>query len=124
MNELAQRTDASWLTALYIPATSTAVWSADNSRAARLEGWDLNDSAGSANGDWQVQCLDDPVQAAAELGSHVPTLKFDDRAWRLVYEGNQPHHIAARAFLETHSPKELASINKVGDALYPRHCTR
>lgn len=47
-------------------------------------------------------------------------LLSDGHAWQLVYEGIEAHLIAARAFLIAHSPKEWASIRKVGDALYSR----
>lgn len=95
-------------------------WTAAFSRSACLEGWDLYATAGSANGDWQIQCVDDPKQASAELGEVVPALGSDEMAWRLVYEGTESHHIAALEFLEIHNPKEWGAIRKVGDALYPR----
>lgn len=97
------------------------VWTAADSHSARLEGWDVFKSTGSLNGDWQVQCLDDPGQASVELGVVVPTIVTDEGAWRLVYEGIQPHHTAARVFLQTHNPKEWAAIEKVCVALNPRH---
>lgn len=116
---------ANGLPCLGVPAVTEAregpnepYWLASHALAALREGWNVYDSNGSANGDWQVQCLDDPALASKELGFSVPILKYDDKAWRLVYEGTEPHHVAARTFLQAHNPKEWASIKKVGDALY------
>lgn len=96
------------------------LWSENHTLAASREGWGLFDSTGSANGNWQVQRLDDPEVESAGIGFAVPALQSDEQAWRLVYEGTEQHHRAARAFLIAHNPKEWASIKKVGDALYPR----
>lgn len=99
------------------------IWNEDHTLAASREGWGLFDSTGSANGDWQVQRLDDPEAEAAGIGFAVPALQSDEQAWRVVYEGAEQHHRAARAFLIAHNPKEWASIKKVGDALYPSRGT-
>lgn len=99
------------------PAPDSPKWVADHAFAAAQEGWGLFETPDSANGPWQAQAFDDPAAATEQFGVTVPKLAGDDLVWRLVFNGQEPHHAAARAFLAAHNPIEWASIEKVGVAL-------
>jgi len=66
---------------------------------ASQEGWDLFYSLKSADGEWQVQCLD-------EKG----ILPDDLAAWEIVRDGNLPHHRWVKSFLMQENPKEYQRI--------------
>lgn len=71
-------------------------------RTVEIEGWAVFDSAGSANGPWQIQRFDEEAI-------------FDDdtAAWCWVWaqacRGSEPH-VAALAFVAEHNPQEFESI--------------
>lgn len=82
-------------------------WSTADSKAAEQEGWDIFDSKGSANGDWQLQKIDDP-------SIPHPFVK-DQEAWVIVARGETELHRKAMAFLQLNNRQEwLAIINEAG----------
>lgn len=89
------------------PAEMTPAWSDAHCDAAIKEGWDIFDCGDSDGGPWQLQHLDD---ASAIPGS--AQLHSDQQAWLIVARGYAPHHVAARAFLQAHNPKEWQSIRE------------
>jgi len=82
-------------------------WSDAHRAAAHLEGWDIWDACGSENGPWQIQHFDDAsdIPEAIQLGS-------DDDALRIVVNGSEPHHEAARRFIRAHNPIEWAALEQ------------
>jgi hypothetical protein len=94
------------------PHKMTPAWSVEHSNAAIAEGWEIFDCDGSSNGRWQVNCLDSPLDWAEEGGVVPPELNGDEAAWKIVANGTQPHHEAARVFLQAHNPQEYALVMK------------
>lgn len=90
-------------------------WSDAHRAAAHLEGWDIWDSCGSENGPWQIQHFDE----ASDIPEAIQ-LDSDDDALRIVVNGSEPHHEAARRFIRAHNPIEWAAleqtIQKMGNA--------
>lgn len=85
-------------------------WTQANDDAAAREGWNIWDSAGSVNGRWQLQRIDD-ADAFEEAAGFVPVqLKSDDDAFQIVANGTEPHHEAARSFLKAHNPAEYEAV--------------
>jgi hypothetical protein len=76
-----------------------SLWLLFYEEAAHAEGWSIWNTYGSDNGVLQVQGLD------AKLGD--PDWISDAQALKLVREGTEPHHVAARALLAKFNPKEL-----------------
>lgn len=78
---------------------------------AVAEGWTIFECEGSAYGRWQIQRLDDPLNAEQGYGiANVPDLVDDEAAMRIVALGTEPHHVAAREFLRLHSPQEYDAL--------------
>jgi hypothetical protein len=73
-------------------------WFDPHSQAARSEGWCIFLTLGSDYGPIQVMGLDE------RLGD--PDWISDGQACKLVREGAQPHHVAARELLAKFNPKE------------------
>jgi hypothetical protein len=88
--------------------------------AAFLEGWTLSDCDcdEGGHGPLQVQKLDNgaDIQAAMGPGFLIPELRSDADAWRIVRDGQEPHHRLARALLAQLNPDELARVSR---AIYP-----
>lgn len=59
-------------------------WSDEHDDAAAREGWGIWDSAGSVNGRWQVQRVDDVAEFAQAAGfeSMVFAWKINPTGWR------------------------------------------
>lgn len=85
----------------------------DLERKAVAEGWTIFDCDGSEYDRWQVQAFADASDAerAYEV-PNVPQLDNDDVAMQILGQGNETHHVAARAFLKKHSPREYAAVMK------------
>jgi len=75
------------------------LWLIDHDAAAVAEGWSIWNSYGSAHGPLQVQSLDSHAGQVDAID--------DAQALKLVREGKEPHHVAARALLAKFNPKEL-----------------
>lgn len=73
--------------------------------STRSEGWVISAAGSNASVEYQIQKIDDPDLTPVYL-------KDDSVAWEIVMNGTEPHHIAARSFIEEHSPKEWDCINK------------
>lgn len=90
------------------------LWRAEDSRAARAEGWDVFD----ADEGVQIQKIDDPENVMVEMARDgyptvVPELKSDEAAWKIVAAGverRSPLHM--RAF-DLVSVAEAASMRAV-----------
>lgn len=78
----------------YGPADRFPGWSQGNALSALNEGWCIADSTLENNngGRWKV------------MGTGTVS---DLAAWAAVLTGTDPHHAAARAFLEAHNPAEM-----------------
>lgn len=88
-------------------------WSRAHECAAIAEGWDIFYAQGSSNGPWQIDEFDDPpAWADRNNGVVPPTLPSAEAAWKIVANGTQPHHLAARAFLQVHNPQEYDLVMK------------
>ncbi len=82
----------------------------DHGAAACAEGWCISDCGGDV---YQLQRLDDVRDIPRSTGEPLPPQLADDgKAWRIVLEGQQPHHIAARGFLAEHARQEYDAIVK------------
>lgn len=79
-------------------------WQRVHSDPALVEGWAIFECDGSAYGRWQVQRIDHVSDCRPVEGVVPRQLAFDDDAWKIVMQGNQPHHIAARAFIRENNP--------------------
>jgi hypothetical protein len=92
----------------------TACWYAHgHADAALREGWLLGQTCrDSTRGPLQVHCADDTSAPRATLKRFCPVapLASDGDAWRLVRDGLQPHHFAARDLLARFNPVELGAI--------------
>ncbi len=77
----------------------TTYWNDTDRQNAHAEGWDLFYSSGSADGPYQVQRLDEEA-----------LLNDDTCAWKLVKNGNKPHHAKALAILKQSNPQEYNRI--------------
>lgn len=88
----------------------TPAWSPAHDAAAAREGWNIWDSAGSANGRWQVQRIDDADAFEQATGFAPVQLKSDDQAFHIVANGTAEHHAAARAFLKAHNAVEYDAV--------------
>lgn len=90
--------------------TPTPGWTGEDQALARLEGWGLFDCDGSENGRWQFCRYDDAEEASRCWGVQVPQLASDDVAHRVIANGKEPYHGAAREFAKFHNPDEYAAI--------------
>ncbi|CAO3459647.1 hypothetical protein [Azospirillum argentinense] len=77
-------------------------WSAEDSREARAEGWDLFDCDGSGNGRTQLHKADDADIFANDPAAWAFVLAHATRGSRL--------HAQALALLLKHNPKEATAI--------------
>jgi hypothetical protein len=85
-------------------------WSREDYECAAREGWGLFKTSNSENGDWQVQRLDDALDASEAFGFAVPQLDNDESAWalfRAAYERGESHAVKLYGFLREHSPAEF-----------------
>lgn len=114
MNQKAQHTETPEARAL------SPAWSDAHDVAAAREGWCVSDSNGSENGRWQAQRIDDPAAYAQAAGFTPPALDSDDDAFRIVANGTEEHHVAARALLKAHNPTEFAAVLAFAQAGYVR----
>lgn len=89
-------------------ATMTPPWTSAHAEAARREGWDIWHCSTSSYGLWQVCKFDDPE--STDFGFTVPALDDDDAAMWIVFNGNEAHHWAARAFIQAHCQEEWDRI--------------
>lgn len=92
-----------------VPQASHQRWLDVHGQAAMMEGWSVFECSGSANGQWQIQRLDD--------ASDVPgaqQLERDEDAWSLVLQGKGEHHAAALRFLKNINPMEHDAIAEFG----------
>jgi hypothetical protein len=80
-------------------------WTPEMSRAASLEGWDLFESHGSIYGSPQVQSFD-----GEDSVGFYPRLGSDARAFEILRNGHEDHHVIARAILAFKNPNELHAI--------------
>lgn len=86
-------------------------WTKEYHEASAREGWFLVNVYGeSSYGPLQVDKVDDPVGAGAELGFPVPDLDDDEAAWRILRYGTQRHHEVARSLLARFNPAELERV--------------
>lgn len=77
------------------------IWLDQHAAAASMEGWDVFSCTGGSYGDWQVQHFDgDGPPGFAQLNDDV-------EAWRIVLQGREAHHVAARAFIRKANPIEF-----------------
>lgn len=83
----------------------TPAWTVAHDAAAALEGWGIFECDGSENGPWQIQKFD-----ASEDHPGSPQLSNDDDAWRLVLQGDLPHHAAAIEFMKAHNEAEHVAL--------------
>ncbi|HIH2751013.1 TPA: hypothetical protein ACYLN4_006839 [Burkholderia lata] len=96
-----------------IEAEMTPPWVPAHERAGVREGWIIS-STGPGPHNWQLQCIDTPEDLAD--GAFVPpVLGGDDKAFKIVANGCDIHHIAARAFLRTHAPREYEGVMREAD---------
>jgi hypothetical protein len=65
-------------------------WVSEHEPVATREGWVIRDRAGSWG--WQIESIDQSDKGCTQLDD-------DDDAWRVVLEGQQPHHVTAREFM-------------------------
>lgn len=71
------------------------------------EGWDVFDSDGSLNGDWQIQHFADADECDATQ------LDSDETAWDLAWRGaaaGHREHLHALAFIRQRCPREWLNI--------------
>lgn len=96
-----------------IEAEMTPPWLPAHARAGIREGWIIS-GTGPGPHDWQLQCIDTPEDLAD--GPLVPpALGGDDKAFKIVANGRDSHHVAARAFLRAHAPREYEGVMREAD---------
>jgi hypothetical protein len=88
------------------------IWTTRDSLDAKREGWDVFDCGDSENGRWQTCRVDDPLAWRGTLGFTPGRLKSDEAAWKVVMQGDAPHHINAREFVRLNNPAEYALMAK------------
>lgn len=71
--------------------------------AAYHEGWCLSESFLSEFGPWQIQRVND-----------LARLSTDQDAWKIVLEGQLPHHVAARTFIDRWNQRHMEEMLKFG----------
>lgn len=88
-------------------------WTAEDDIAAARQGWSIFTCHGSENGDFQVQCFDDPEEWAKSYGFTPPELEGDVQAvaaMQAAFERGEPHAVKAWEFLREASPLEFAAF--------------
>jgi hypothetical protein len=98
-------------------------WTPEMSRAASLEGWDLFESHGSIYGSPRVQSFDDEDSADYPMsGSDSGPWRMygGGRAFEIVRNGHEDHHVIARAILAFENPNELHAI-MTGEPCMPHY---
>ena len=92
-----------------MPPLTLNDWTAEDDRAAGLEGWNLFDSDGSADGTPQVQRIDSPEPGETELDG-------DPDAWAILRaDPGTPLHAKALAIIVNENPAEYARVMKQED---------
>jgi len=74
-------------------------WTKKDSDLAELEGWNLFQCEGSRDGILQLQAIDE-----------MENILDDIEAWKLVANGNKPHHLNAIGELKKHNPQEYHRV--------------
>jgi hypothetical protein len=92
-------------------------WTPAQSRLAKAEGWDIFDCSGSDFGRWRVLRIDDPQAWEDMLGFVPPALGDDEEAWKLVMEGAESHHVAARDFVRTNNRVAYEAMSQFASRL-------
>ena len=78
-------------------------WYVSYASKAQVEGWDIFDCSGSANGRWQICKIDYDDEGNKRLDD-------DSEAWDIALRGTEDHHAFARDFIKAHSPTEWQSM--------------
>lgn len=81
------------------------VWPDRLALAATREGWNIWLCSGSSYGAWQICKIDCPDPM--DDGFLPPELKSDDEAVRLVAQGEEEHHEAAREFILNYAEEPM-----------------
>lgn len=85
-------------------------WTSEYEDAAAREGWLISDCGWSDGERWRIQRIDTPADFADEDGLVPPALGSDDEGRVMAANGVGVHHVAARAFLKAHSPREYIAV--------------
>ncbi|PNE59582.1 hypothetical protein A8H39_00075 [Paraburkholderia fungorum] len=83
-----------------------AVWTGQYEQAAAREGWMLSDR----DRELQVQRIVDPEAYREATDRLPPELESDNAAFRIVANGQAPHHLAARAILKGNNCGAYAGV--------------